>query len=159
MILAFVGKMIDELLTLFSAILTIKNRQLPSAIVKFFSTLIFFTIVSKILASDSMINILLVALGGFTGKILSYKLDKLLVISSVWLLIITYKGDKKDLQPSIDELRKMQIDVFSYKTYHDNGQSSLSVKVISKDRKTSRIVKSIMPDGVNINMIELKDYK
>jgi len=159
MLLAFVGKMIDELLTSFSMILTGKNKQLPSAIVKFFSTLIFFSIITKILQTNSMITILLVALGGFIGKLLSYKLDKLLVKSSVWLLIITYKGKKEDLQPSIDKLREMQIDVFSYKTYHNNGESSLSVKVISKDRKTSKIVKSVMPDGVNINMIELKDYK
>ena len=159
MLLAFVGKMIDELLTSFSMILTGKNRQLPSAIVKFFSTFIFFSIITKILETDSMMTIFLVASGGFVGKLLSYKLDKLLVKSSVWLLIVTYKGKKEDLQSGIDELREMQIDVFSYITYHNNGESSLSVKIISKDRKTSRIVKSVMPEGVNINMIELKDYK
>lgn len=158
MLLAFVGKLIDELLTSFSHILTIKNKQLPSAIVKFFSTLIFFTVITKILQSDSMINILLVALGAFVGKMLSYKLDKLFVKSSVWLLIVTYKGDKKDLQSCINQLRKMEIDVFSYKTYYDDNESSLSVKIISKDRKTSKIVKNLMPNGVNMHMIELKDY-
>ena len=72
--------------------------------------------------------------------------------------MVHYKGDKKYLQSFLDKLRDMGYDVFSFKIYHKDGESSLSVKIISRDRQSSRIIKSLAPEGVRISSIELKEY-
>lgn len=156
--LGFVGKFIDDVLFAFTNILTYKENKIGASIVRMANTFVFFFVVSKMLSSNNITTILIISIASGLGRYLSFYVDKLLTKDSNWLLIVNYKGDKKDLQPSIDELRNMNIDVFSFKTYHEDDNSSLSLKILSHDRQTTKIVKGLLPSGVNINVVELKEY-
>src|SRR6056297_1650399 len=154
----FFAKMMDELLFSFSQILTNKNKRLYSSIVRGLNTLVFFGIVAQVIVNMTTVNLIAVVMGAILGRYLSYYMDKWFVKSSTWLIMVHYKGDKKYLQSFLDKLRDMGYDVFSFKTYHKDGESSLSVKIISRDRQSSRIIKSLAPEGVRISSIELKEY-
>lgn len=158
MLIIFFGKVLDDLLFALVNIFTYKGEKFKASLVRSLNTLVFFTVVAKVITDLSFEGIMLVSLASFIGRYLSFKMDKLLTKDEYYLFFINYKGNKKDLQAAIDELRDMQIDVFSFKTYHNHNSSSLSLKIVSKDKQTSRIIKEVMPSNVEIKAVPIKAY-
>jgi uncharacterized protein YebE (UPF0316 family) len=158
MFIIFFGKVLDDLLFAMVNIFTYKGEKLKASITRALNTLVFFMVIAKVITDLSLEGVLLVTLASFIGRYLSFKLDAMLTKDEYYLFFITYKGNKKDLQAAIDELRDMRIDVFSFKTYHGFDSSSLSLKIVSKDRQTSRIIKEVMPRDVEIKAVPIKAY-
>lgn len=158
MLIIFFGKVLDDLLFALVNIFTYKGEKFKASLIRGLNTLVFFTVIAKVITDLSIEGVVVVTVASFIGRYLSFKLDGLLTKDEYYLFFINYKGNKKDLQAAIDELRDMQIDVFSFKTYHGFDSSSLSLKIVSKDKQTSRIIKQVMPRNVEIKAVPIKAY-
>ena len=157
-VLIFIAIFSEEVVFSLTNIMTYKKKRVIASLLRFIGKVIFFVVITNILQENSLYVVLTASIASAIGRYASFSIDKLMTKDSSFLIMMTYNGDKKDLQHSIDKLRKMCYDVFSYYTYHQDGVSSLSLKVVTKTRKESRVVKSVMPDGVKFNVIELKEY-
>jgi len=153
----FLAKVTDDILFSLGNIQTYKGERVKASLTRVANMFVFFLVVAKI-PKDNIYMVLLVAVASGIGRYISFIIDDIVTKDSDWLMLLSYKGNKTDLQPAIDKLRDMNIDVFSFKTYHKDGVSSLSLKVVSNDKETTKIVKDIMPNGVKFNVIELKEY-
>lgn len=155
----FFAKLIDSLIVSFSQILTYKNKKYLASIFTALNIAIFFSIISKFMEVNNTQSLIIISVAGALGKYLSMVLDDKLTKDSVWLVLVTYKGDKMELQYAIDELRLQDVDVYSYSTNYDNkGGNSLSLKIMSKDRQTTKLIRELMPDKTSISVVQLKEY-
>lgn len=159
MVLTFFGKMLDDLLFSFTGILTYKNKKVAASIVRGMNTFIFFYIVAEVLNDSNLQSILIISIASSIGRYLGFTIDKLLVKDTPFHAKISYKGDKKDLQPMINKLRDLEYDVHTSETFYEDKVSSLGVEILSETRKDSALIESLVPDEAHVSFWEVKKMR
>lgn len=154
----FIAKVTDDILFSWGNIQTYKGERIKSALVRVANMMVFFTVVANIPKDDNYV-ILLVAIASGVGRYLSFKVDDVMTKDDTYLTVVKYKGDKNALQYAIDELRLNDITVFSVDAnYNNQGGKTLMLFIVNKNKKTSKMVKELMPNNATIISSEAKEY-
>lgn len=159
MLLAFLGKVLDDFLTAFVGILTYKKKKIAASIIRGLNTFIFLFVIAEILKNPTLEGILIISFASTIGRYLGFVADKFLIKDAPFYVRVSYKGNKEKLQPMIDQLRDLEYDVHTFETFYKDQSSSLGMEILSETRKDSVLIESLAPDKAHVSFWEVKNTK
>lgn len=143
LIILFVIKILDNLISTAKSITVYKNKEILSSLLVIISQFMFYFVIKQVMLDNSMLSIIIASIASGLGTFIAMKINVKFQKDMLYMNIVTCKN-KNDIEKLCNYLIKNKIKYIVNDSYTKGWDTTYSIMIFSNTKEQSKLIDKFM---------------